>query len=462
MATVLVTGATGYIGGLLVPRLQEAGHTVRVLTRRSGGLNRPDWPEQVQVATGDLSDGQALSAALAGVEVAYYLVHSMDGEGDFVERDRRLAQGFAAAAEAAGVSRIVYLGGLHPQGKLSAHLASRVEVGEIFLACAVPAAVLQAGVVLGDGSASFDMLRHLTERLPAMIAPKWATNRIQPIGIDDVLYYLVAAAQLASSINRSIDIGGPDVLTYAQMMQRYAKLTGLGPRPIVTVPVLTPSLASRWVGAVTPVPSGIARPLVGSLIHEAVCHDTDTKDLLGVPPGGLTGFDDAVGLAVRSLDPTRWNRIALTVGAAVALTAALGSVATDPSSSWYRSLDKPAWQPPAGLFPVVWTALYAGLGVASAGAVADLREADEDAAARAYAVALAANLALNTSWSAVFFRGHRLPAATVVAVALAASSADLARRAGSTGKVKATVLGGYATWCTFASALTAEIARRNP
>ncbi|WP_151523865.1 NAD(P)H-binding protein [Serinicoccus kebangsaanensis] len=293
----LVTGATGYIGGLVVPLLLERGHTVRVLTRSPDKL--PDeWSGRVEVTEGDATEPSDLARALDGVELAYYLIHSMDGSGDFVERDRRLAREFGRAAREAGVGRIVYLSGLHPQGKLSKHLASRVEVGEILMASGVPTAVLQAATVIGSGSASFEMLRHLTKRLPVMVAPKWLKNRIQPIGIDDVLHYLVSAAELPRDVNRTFDIGGPDVLTYKAMMQGFAEETGLAHRLIVTVPVLTPWLASHWVGLVTPVDAGVAKPLVGSLVHEVVCQESDLGELVGVPPGGPTPYRQAVREAV--------------------------------------------------------------------------------------------------------------------------------------------------------------------
>lgn len=294
---VLVTGATGYIGGLVVPRLLEAGHTVRVLTRSAGKLPA-EWKDQVEVSEGNATERADLDRALAGIELAYYMIHSMDGSGDFVERDRRLATDFGEAAKAAGVRRIVYLSGLHPDGPLSKHLASRVEVGEILMASGVPTAVLQAATVIGEGSASFEMLRHLTRRLPVMVAPKWLKNRIQPIGVDDVLHYLVASADLPSEVNRTFDIGGPDVLTYKEMMLDFARETGLGHRVIFTVPVLTPWLASHWIGLVTPVDTGVAKPLVGSLVHEVVCREQDLEQMVGAPPGGPTTYRDAVQAAV--------------------------------------------------------------------------------------------------------------------------------------------------------------------
>ncbi|TWP35555.1 NAD(P)H-binding protein [Leekyejoonella antrihumi] len=296
----LVTGATGYIGCRLVPRLLEDGWRVRVLTRDVGRLASRPWHAQVDIVEGDATSRPDLDRACLNVDVAYYLVHSMDGRPGFVDRDRHLAQHFAAAASGADVGRIVYLSGLHPAGveRLSAHLASRVEVGEVLMASGVPTAVLQAAVILGSGSASFEMLRHLTHRLPLMMAPRWLNNRIQPIGIGDVLHFLASAATLPSGVHRTFDIGGPDVLTYRQMIERFARLAGLRRRLVVTVPVLTPRLASYWVGFVTPVPTGLVRPLVGSLIHEVVCAENDLTDLVEVPAGGLTDFDTAVRAAL--------------------------------------------------------------------------------------------------------------------------------------------------------------------
>ncbi|WP_277453012.1 NAD(P)H-binding protein [Janibacter sp. DB-40] len=326
--TVLVTGATGYIGGLLVPRLLDDGWTVRVLTRSAERLRAKEWADRVEVAEGDVTSGDDLRAALSGVDVAYYLVHSMDGGGDLARRDREMAAGFASAAADEQVGRIVYLGGLHPEGAdLSLHLASRVEVGEVLLRGPVPTAVLQAAVVLGDGSVSFDMLRYLTERLPAMVAPRWLRNRIQPIAVDDALHYLVGAARLPSEVNRTFDIGGPEVLTYEEMIQRFAVVNGLRRRLIVGVPVLTPWLASHWVGVITPVEADVAKPLVGSLVHEVVRREWDLDEYVGVPTGGLLGFDEAVRRAMRGTRPDHALRTAVTVGAAAVAAAAVVATA---------------------------------------------------------------------------------------------------------------------------------------
>lgn len=319
----LVTGASGYIGGLLVPRLLAEGYAVRVLTRSADRLADEDWAERVEVVEGDAAERDDLDRALADVDVTYWLIHSMDGEGDFEERDRRLAQDLTAACQAAGVGRIVYLSGLHPDGEeLSTHLASRVEVGDILLASGVPTAVLQAATVIGHGSASFEMLRYLTTRLPVMVAPRWLANRIQPIAIDDVLHYLVRAADLPPEVSRTFDVGGPDVLTYAEMMQQFAAETGQRRRLIALLPVLTPELASGWVGLVTPVDAGVARPLVGSLIHEVVCKEDDLDELVGAPVGGRTPYRVAVRKAMAGLpnDPKHATTVAGALAGAAAVT----------------------------------------------------------------------------------------------------------------------------------------------
>ena len=302
--SILVTGVTGYLGARLVPRLLDEGHRIRVLTRDAGKLAAQDWRDRVEIVEGDAASDDVLARALDGIDIGYYLLHSMDGRPGFEERDRELASTFARAAEDAGVGRIVYMSGLHPEGEeLSAHLASRVEVGEIFLGSGVPAAVLQAAVIVGPGSASYEMLRHLTRRLPVMLAPKWLDNRIQPIAVSDVLHYLAAVVDLPADTNRTFDVGGPDVLTYREMIQRFARVAGLGRRVVVTVPVLTPGLASLWVGLVTPIPSGLARPLVGSLVHEVVCRERDLEELVGPPPGGARGYDESIAVAVTGNDP---------------------------------------------------------------------------------------------------------------------------------------------------------------
>lgn len=303
MKSVLVTGATGYIGGRLVPRLLEAGYEVTVLVRSPQKLIDVPWAEQVSVIEGDLTDPAAVAAACEGQDVFYYLVHSMGAKGDFEETESRAARTVAKAAAEAGVGRIVYLGGLHPEGRdLSVHLSSRKKVGEILLASGVPTVAFQAGVVIGSGSTSFEMIRHLTDVLPYMPAPKWVRNFIQPIAVRDVMHYLLAAAELPPTINRTFDIGGPDVLRYGQMMNGYALEAGLGQRYIASLPVLTPWLAAQWVNLVTPIPRSIAIPIIASLQYDCVVAEHEIDEVIPPPAGGLTGYRQAVRLALAKLD----------------------------------------------------------------------------------------------------------------------------------------------------------------
>ena len=316
---VLVTGATGYIGGRLVPQLLAAGFRVRVIARRPRNLADREWHDRVEIVAGDAADRDTLTGALTGVDVAYYLIHSLGTGEDFEALDRRHARNFAVAARSCRVGRIVYLGGLYPEAeKLSPHLESRKEVGEILLASGVPTAVLRAAVIIGSGSASFEMLRYLTERLPVMITPRWVDTKIQPIAVSDVLRYLVGSAGMPPEVSRGFDIGGPDVLTYRQMMAAYARTAGLKPRRVAALPLFTPSLSSHWVGLVTPVPNSIARPLVESLINEVICKEHDIAAYVPDPDSGLTRFQPAVELALQRIREsgvtTSWSSAA-TAGA---------------------------------------------------------------------------------------------------------------------------------------------------
>ncbi len=298
----LVTGATGYIGGRLVPELLDAGHRVRCLARSPGKLRDHPWTGSVEVVRGDVTDAASVRAAMEGIDTAYYLVHALGTGSGFERTDRAAAGTFGEQARAAGVRRIVYLGGLTPAGvpasRLSPHLRSRAEVGEVLLASGVPTAVLRAAVIIGSGSASFEILRYLTERLPVMVTPSWVRTRIQPIAVRDVLRYLVGSADLPEEVNRTFDIGGPDVVTYLEMMRRYAAVAGLPHRLILPVPVLTPRLSGYWIGLVTPVPHAIARPLAESLRHEVVCRENDIARHVPDPPGSPVGFDTALSLAL--------------------------------------------------------------------------------------------------------------------------------------------------------------------
>jgi uncharacterized protein YbjT (DUF2867 family) len=371
---VLVTGATGYIGGRLVPSLLDAGYTVRALARSPERLRDMPWADEIEIVRGDASVPTDLDRAMADVDVAYYLLHSLvEGEG-FEETESAMAAAFGDAARRAGVRRIVYLGGLvpasQPTDSLSPHLRSRVRVGEVLRASGVPVAELRAAVIIGSGSASFEMLRYLTERLPAMVTPRWVHNRIQPIAIRDVLRYLVASSELPDDVSRAFDIGGPDVLTYRDMMQRYAQVAELSRRIIVPVPVLSPTLSSHWVGLVTPVPSSIARPLVESLRHEVVCHERDIADYVPDPEGGLVGFDRAVELALRRIKDadvvTRWSNASVRGAPSDPLPSdpdwAGGSLYTDERERETTASPEALWQVIEGIggqrgwysFPLAW------------------------------------------------------------------------------------------------------------
>lgn len=301
--TALVTGATGYIGANVVERLLADGWTVRVLTRAASGLAGRRWASQVDVVEGDAQDAAVLRRAAEGVDVAWFLIHSMTGTFEYATRDRTIATRFGQACRAAGVSRIVYLGGLYPDDvSLSPHLESRREVGHILMESGVPTAVLQAGIVVGAGSVSYEMLATATERLPVVVAPDWLANRVQPIGIDDALHYLVAAADLPSDVNRAFDIGGADALAYRELIEVYADMAGLRPRPILTVPILMPRTTALWAGIIAPVPTSLASSLLESLMLDMVRREHDLDDLVGAPAGGLATFREAVEAARSSLD----------------------------------------------------------------------------------------------------------------------------------------------------------------
>lgn len=305
-ALALVTGATGYIGGRLIPELLGAGFRVRVMARQPRHLVNREWSNQVEIVQGDAANPASLVDALREVYVAYYLIHALGAGAAFESLDHANAYNFAAAAYACRVERIIYLGGLYPKSEpLSAHLKSRKEVGEIFLASGVPTTVLRAAVIIGSGSLSFEMLRHLTERLPVMVTPRWVESRIQPIAVRDVLHYLVGSAFMPKEVNRGFDIGGPDVLTYRGMMVGYAKVAGLKPRHIIALPLLTPSLSSHWVGLVSPIPKQIARPLMESLINEVVCKEHDIAAYVPDPKMKLTDFHKAVELALKRIQDSR-------------------------------------------------------------------------------------------------------------------------------------------------------------
>ncbi len=306
---VLVTGATGYVGGRLVPKLLEDGYRVRCLVRDPSKLAQDPWASEVEIAKGDVLDADSLVGALDGCAFAYYLVHSMGDAEDFGEADRQAALNFRTAADHAGVSRLVYLGGLgHPEREqLSKHLESRQEVGRVLASGTTSVTELRAAVIIGSGSVSFEMLRYLTEVLPIMTTPKWVRTRCQPVGIRDVLSVLTAALDDEPG-SRVLELGGPDVLTYEEMMQIYADEAGLPRRIILPVPVLSPGLSSRWIGLVTPLPVGVARPLVDSLKNEVVVRNNPAFARFDLVP---VAYREAVRLALENTTrfavETRWS-----------------------------------------------------------------------------------------------------------------------------------------------------------
>lgn len=292
--TILVTGATGYIGGRLVPCLLEEGYTVRCFVRDPSRLQQRKWQGQVDVVQGDVLKPDTLGPALQGVDVAYYLIHSL-GRGNFEDRDREAAENFSRAAEAAGVQRIIYLGGIRPKtDRLSKHLRSRIETGESLRNGSVPVTEFRAAVIVGSGSLSFELIRYLTERVPVLITPKWVRTPTQPIAIRNVLQYLTQALKVPESTGKVIEIGGKDVLSYGDMFKAYARIRGLQ-RPIIPVPFLTPRLSSLWVGLVTPVNSRIARPLIEGLDNEVVVDDDTAQRLFDLD---LLNYEAAVRLAL--------------------------------------------------------------------------------------------------------------------------------------------------------------------
>jgi uncharacterized protein YbjT (DUF2867 family) len=309
---ILVTGASGYIGGRLVPRLLEQGFRVRCLARDPRKLSSRPWAEcqGVEIVSGDLAEKDRLRGHLAGCAAAYFLVHSMIAKGSaYLEQDRLLAHNFAQAAAATGVERIIYLGGLGEMGDdLSKHLASRREVESVLASGGVPVTVLRAAMVIGSGSASFEILRYLVERLPIMVTPRWVSTECEPIAIENVLHYLVACLTTPETIGRTLDIGGGEVMTYRQIMQLAAEVLRVRRRIIIPVPVLTPRLSSLWIHLVTPLAKDIARPLAEGLRNRVVCRDDQAARLM---PQRLLGVRESMQRAIAAIErnevTTSWH-----------------------------------------------------------------------------------------------------------------------------------------------------------
>jgi uncharacterized protein YbjT (DUF2867 family) len=299
---IFVAGATGYIGARLVPLLLDAGCHVRALARAPEKLRNRPWAQHpnLEIVKGDVLDQTSLQTALGQCRAAYYLVHSMNPDvGDFASTDRQAARNMADAAAAEGLEQIIYLGGLgNEQGQLSHHLQSRTEVGTILRQGAVPVTILRAAMIIGSGSASFEILRYLVDRLPVMITPRWVDTPCQPIGVRNVLHYLVGCIQEPKTIGGTFDVGQPEVTNYRELMEIYAEEAGLPRRWIIPVPVLTPRLSSYWIHLVTPVPASIARPLAEGLSNPVVCQETSIVELL---PQELFDARKAIRLALDRL-----------------------------------------------------------------------------------------------------------------------------------------------------------------
>ncbi len=306
--TVFVTGATGYVGGRLVPALLEAGYAVRCLAREPRKLDARIWirDPRVTVVQGDLSDSAQIAEQLQGCDNAYYLVHSMEVSGaSYAERDCELATLFAEAAAKAGLKRIIYLGGLGEMGEgLSKHLVSRREVEARLGSTGVPVTTIRAAMIIGSGSASFEILRYLVERLPVMITPRWVVTESQPVAIEDVLHWLVRCLDVPETAGKALEIGGPDILTYRDLMQIMAEVLGLPRRIVVTVPVLTPRLSSLWLHLVTPVSTRIARPLAEGLRNRVVVNDPTVQRLM---PHTARTVREAIQEALRQTEANEVN-----------------------------------------------------------------------------------------------------------------------------------------------------------
>ncbi|KIH76506.1 Uncharacterized conserved protein YbjT, contains NAD(P)-binding and DUF2867 domains [Geoalkalibacter ferrihydriticus] len=291
--SVLITGATGFIGKRLTQRLLDDGFSVRCMVRRTTTA----MPEGAEIVQGDMLKPETLEQALDGIDTAYYLVHSMSGgRTGFERRDRDAADNFVTAANRAHLRRVIYLGGLGETGDdLSEHLKSRLEVAEILKKGAFSTTFLRAAVIIGDGGASFEMVRSLVTRLPLMITPRWVSTRCQPIAVDDVISYLAGCLADERTAGRTFDIGGPEVLTYKEMMERFADIEGKK-LYILPVPVLTPKLSSYWVGLITPVPPSVSMPLIEGLKNEVICRDNSILDII---PLHLKPYDEAVRSAIK-------------------------------------------------------------------------------------------------------------------------------------------------------------------
>jgi uncharacterized protein YbjT (DUF2867 family) len=305
---LLVTGATGYVGGRLIPRLLEQGYQVRVFARDALRLSGRPWADQVDIVEGNVLQPSDLPQAMEGIDVAYYLIHNMTERRGYQEQELQAARNFGIAAREAGVKRIIYLGALgNPESDLAPHLRSRQKTGQVLAEYGIPVTELRAAIIVGSGSISFEMIRYLTEKLPVMICPRWVYQQVQPIAIEDVLAYLIESLTTPESAGRVIEIGGADKVPYAEMMTTYAELRGLK-RWLIPVPVLTPGLSSYWVHWITPVPASVTKPLIEGLVNEIVLTDFSARKIY--PNINPVSYREAVKISLDNLQAskveTRW------------------------------------------------------------------------------------------------------------------------------------------------------------
>lgn len=455
---ILLTGATGYVGGHLLSTLMSRDIPVRCLSRN---IERLPAPARAMAIQGDIRNSEALRTAMQGVGTAYYLVHSMTEDGDFSDIERQSARGFAGAARDAGVRRIIYLGGLGRGAGLSKHLASRQEVGDILRETGVPVIEFRASVIIGSGSISFELARTLVDKLPFMVTPRWVRTLAQPIAIDDIVAYLVEALDVDLPTGGIFEIGGAERVSYGDLMREYARQRGFW-RMMLPVPVLTPRLSSLWLSLVVPRHARVGRLLIEGVRNETVVSDDSADRVFGVRPIGLA---ETVKRAVSNLSPEPtalrgWqSAFALVVSLFACFgTGVLGSLfASDAVTTWYPTIAKPAWTPPSWVFGPVWSLLYLMMAVSSW----LIWRKDGIREARLPLGLFVAQLILNAAWSGVFF-GLQNPALAFIELCLlwlilAATTSLFAVRE----KIAGVLLIPYVAWTGFAVVLNGAIVWMN-
>ena len=455
---ILVTGATGYVGGRLLAALARAGRSARCVVRRPETF---DAPPGIEVVAGDLADERVVRLALAGVTTAYYLVHSMNDTPDYAAVERHTAELFGRAAREAGVRRIVYLGGLGRGPGLSKHLTSRHAVGDALRESGVTVVEFRASVVIGAGSTSFELVRTLVDKLPVMITPRWVRTAAQPIAIDDVIAYLVEAERGGPPGGGVFEIGGADRVSYGGIMREYARRRGVS-RFMIPVPALSPRVSSLWLSLVVPQFAKVGRLLIDGVRNETTVADDAALRCFRVQPAGVV---EAVARAVADERPAARAlsgvRSAAALAACLAATFCAAAVGTllsfDGVGGWYRTIAKPAWTPPGWLFGPVWTALYGMMAVAAwrVWRRDGLRES------RLACVVFTAQLVLNAAWSWIFFGLHRPGVAFAEILLLWALIVVTAALFSVRDRIAGALMAPYALWVAFAAVLNATIAWMN-